>query len=141
MYRPNFCSECGKKIIRLRWRPWSSRRFCDACSTSLRKARLRGPLIGAVICLTIGWATGRAMRPAPPPLIIQRVAAPPVIKTDGEVTPTAAASSLVNEEIYSCGARTRKGAPCSRRVPGLVRCWQHKGMPAMLAPEKLRIKE
>ena len=37
------------------------------------------------------------------------------------------------EEVYYCGAATKKGAPCSRRVkrPG-DRCWQHQGMPSIL---------
>jgi hypothetical protein len=44
------------------------------------------------------------------------------------------------EEVYLCGARTKKGTPCSRRVHGPVRCWQHKGSPAMLPQEKLLVK-
>lgn len=41
--------------------------------------------------------------------------------------------------VYMCGAQTKKGTPCSRRVKGNVRCFQHTGMPAMLPPEKLRV--
>jgi hypothetical protein len=50
-------------------------------------------------------------------------------------------NSTGDEQVYICGARTRRGTPCSRRVHGPVRCWQHKGMPAMLPPEKLVVKE
>ena len=42
------------------------------------------------------------------------------------------------EPAYICGAATKKGTPCSRRVKGNVRCWQHVGQPAMLPPEQLR---
>lgn len=37
------------------------------------------------------------------------------------------------EAVYFCGAATKKGTPCSRRVkrPG-ERCWQHQGMPSIL---------
>jgi hypothetical protein len=37
------------------------------------------------------------------------------------------------EAAYYCGAATKKGTPCSRRVkrPG-ERCWQHQGMPSMV---------
>ena len=37
------------------------------------------------------------------------------------------------EAVYYCGAATKKGTPCSRRVkrPG-DRCWQHQGMPSIL---------
>ena len=41
------------------------------------------------------------------------------------------------ETVYFCGAQTKKGTPCTRRVRGGGRCWQHLGQPAMLAPEKL----
>lgn len=44
------------------------------------------------------------------------------------------------EEVYYCGASTAKGTPCKHRVKGNVRCFQHVGMPAMLPPDKLRIK-
>ena len=45
----------------------------------------------------------------------------------------------LEETAYYCGAETKKGTPCTRRVKGNIRCYQHKGMPAMLPPEKLRI--
>lgn len=41
------------------------------------------------------------------------------------------------ETVYFCGAPTKKGTPCSRRVRGGGRCWQHKGQTALLPPEKL----
>jgi len=40
--------------------------------------------------------------------------------------------------FYFCGAATKKGTPCMRKVKGAVRCWQHMGQPAILPPEKLR---
>jgi hypothetical protein len=43
------------------------------------------------------------------------------------------------EQVYYCGAETKKGTPCSRRVKGNTRCYQHAGMPAMAANDKLRI--
>lgn len=45
------------------------------------------------------------------------------------------------EAVYFCGAQTKKGTPCSRRVKGGGRCWQHAGQPAMLPPEKLLISQ
>ena len=41
------------------------------------------------------------------------------------------------EAVYICGAQTKKGTACLRRVKGGGRCWQHLGQPAMLPPEKL----
>jgi len=42
----------------------------------------------------------------------------------------------VQKITYFCGAQTKKGTPCSRRVKS-GRCFQHVGQPAMLPPEKL----
>ncbi|HXD33725.1 MAG TPA: hypothetical protein VN643_21570 [Pyrinomonadaceae bacterium] len=139
MYRPKFCAECGEKIIRLRWRLWNSRRFCDVCSPRFFKEQ--SMQLGALVVgiLLTGMAFGRAMRPQPPPLIIQRSEAR-TSNVAGSSNPGNTAP-LVTEEIYMCGARTKKGTPCSRRVHGPVRCWQHKGVPAMRSQEKLIVKD
>lgn len=159
MYRPNFCSECGAKILHLHWHAWTSRRFCDVCSKRLLKQRLTNPLVAAIVLLSIGMITGRAGRPAPPPLIIERSANSPLnnpqnnnvtSKTNGTsanvestISPTPQTSPATTEEesVYICGARTKKGTPCARRVHSAVRCWQHKGSPAMLGPEKLKVQD
>ena len=52
-----------------------------------------------------------------------------------------AAEPFENEKTYFCGAMTKKGTPCSRKVKGGGRCWQHKGQEAMLAQEKLLIPQ
>lgn len=46
-------------------------------------------------------------------------------------------TSAAQETMYFCGAETKKGMPCSRRMKGNIRCWQHEGKPAMLPMEKL----
>lgn len=153
-YRPNFCAECGEKIIRLRWRVWTSRQFCDACGRRFRRERWFSTLLAIAVPLCLGFITGRALKPQPAPLIIQRTAPVPSAPNGADnlsgagTTNTELASGVGNtqpvgadEEVYICGARTKKGTPCSRRVHGPVRCWQHKGMPAMLPPEKLIIKD
>jgi hypothetical protein len=38
-----------------------------------------------------------------------------------------ARGAVTTEDVYICGRETKKGTPCSRRVHGPVRCWQHKG--------------
>jgi hypothetical protein len=49
-------------------------------------------------------------------------------------------ASADDEALYYCGAATKKGTPCSRRVKGNVRCWQHKGMPAVVPAEQLKVR-
>lgn len=141
MYRPNFCCECGNKILRLHWHPWTSSQFCDACTSVKRKERLKRPALAASVLLLLGLITGRAIRPAPPPLIIQRSSNSLTTSSSlpGEA-PAGSTAAVLEEETYRCGARTKKGTPCSRRVQGSVRCWQHRGLPAMLPPEKLIVK-
>ncbi|HEX8568167.1 MAG TPA: hypothetical protein VF648_21180 [Pyrinomonadaceae bacterium] len=77
--------------------------------------------------------------------------AKPTKQTDAQKTPQTLISSPsqqtspdiaeTTETAYYCGARTQKGAPCSRRVRGGGRCWQHIGKPAMLPAEKLKIAQ
>jgi len=81
----------------------------------------------------LGLILGRGCRREPPPLVIHR----PVTSTPSN--PLDNPSPVTLEQTYTCGARTKKGTPCSRRVHGPVRCWQHKGANAMLPPEKLVI--
>jgi hypothetical protein len=158
MYRPNFCSECGAKILRLHWHLWTSRRFCGDCARRLLKQRLTIPMIAASCLLLLGMITGRAGRPAPPPLIIERKANSPLNEphrdgasenagtpVNGTVTTSKSSENAHTpsgeEVVYICGARTKKGTPCSRRVNSAVRCWQHKGAKAMLPPERLIVRE
>ena len=134
-YRPNFCSECGAKIVRLRWRVWTSRRFCDKCSVRFAKLDWLRSLAGIVMLVLLGLVLGRGLRREPPPLVIQRTA------TSTTQTSSSSPTPITVEQLYTCGARTKKGTPCSRRVHGPVRCWQHKGAKAMLPQDKLVIKE
>lgn len=168
MYRPNFCAECGEKITRTRWRFYTSRSFCPNCEGRFRKARLLLPLIAAIALFSIGLAAGRATRQPQPPLVVQRGELPtapaltnPSKSSDAgeDEAGTDASSSATkpepkygpdgtaterptdpNEIVSICGARTQKGTPCQRRVRGTGRCWQHRGMPAILPPSKLIIQ-
>jgi hypothetical protein len=101
----------------------------------------------------VAFGFGRYLRPAPPPLIIQRAANSPLsdapvnfeAHTNG-LARTANSNDLqtspaADETVYICGARTKKGTPCRRRVHVAgERCYQHKGMPAMVSLDKLAIK-
>jgi hypothetical protein len=41
-----------------------------------------------------------------------------------------------SETTYLCGAPTQKGVPCSRRVKGGGRCWQHEEQKASVSSDK-----
>jgi hypothetical protein len=167
MYKPNFCSECGSRVERSRWHLWTSRRFCTECAPRFRKAQTLLTLLAGTTLFALGLVAGRAARPAPPPLIAERGELPaitaPATKEKGKTAdaetemsenatapkpepgygPDGTATERPtdpNEVVSICGARTQKGTPCQRRVRGTGRCWQHKGMPAMLPPNKLIIQ-
>lgn len=154
MYRPKFCAECSAKIIRLRWHFWTSRRFCGHCAPRFLKDQVTRAVIAGATVFLLGMALGQAARRTPPPIVIQRVqnsiATAEAARAIGPAQVEGNSSSIVNagnttsrtttEEIYVCGARTRKGTPCTRRVHGPVRCWQHLGLPAMRPQEQLRIQ-
>ena len=169
MYRPNFCADCGERVLRERWRAWTSRRFCPACEKRFGRAWLR-PVIACCLLAFAAFAAGRLMRPAPPPLTIEHRELPmPALLAqrshpDGVAPPqhgppsqpatqsqtptqhgpdgTAVERPTDPFEVVSiCGARTKKGTPCSRRVRGTGRCWQHRGKPAMLPASKLLVRD
>lgn len=169
MYKPNFCVECGERIARARWHFWTSRRFCAGCMRRFRKGQILLPLIAGAALFCLGLAAGRSGRVTPPPpLVIERgqLSALPAVTTktgaqsadavetgkDSQSTPrpepsygpsgTATERPTDPQETVSiCGARTQKGTPCKRRVRGTGRCWQHRGLPAMLPPAKLIVQE
>jgi hypothetical protein len=158
MYKPNFCSECGSRIERARWRLWTSGQFCAECAPRYRRVQFLLPIVAGAGLFVIGLAMGRVARPAPPPLIVERgqLAAvdPPPMKSEeraaGAESEKDSATAPPTEPTYGpdgtsterptdpaetvsiCGARTQKGTPCQRRVRGTGRCWQHKGMPAII---------
>ena len=147
MYKPNFCAQCGEKVLRLKSHVWTSRRFCDGCARALRKERIMPSLLTAVLLTSFGYIAGRSRTPAPPPLTIVRRADSPLSGPEDPGSQPATAGdrtspSMPSEgEVYLCGAQTKKGTPCSRRVQGPVRCWQHKGARAMLPKEQLLITQ
>ncbi len=169
MYKPNFCAECGARVEVKRWRIWTSRRFCAQCARRFQRPQIFLVIIAAATLFGLGLITGRFQRQSPPPLIVERGELPAVAPTasaskdaakppegqngtDTETNPKPAPAygpdgtdterpTDPNETISICGARTQKGTPCRRRVRGTGICWQHKGLPAMLPPDKLIVRE
>jgi hypothetical protein len=45
-----------------------------------------------------------------------------------------------DSDLSYCGARTKKGTPCTRKVKQGMRCWQHTGQSAMLSDAELRVR-
>lgn len=154
MPKPNFCAECGERLSKKGWRARLRARLCVSCARRLGSVAAFRGLIVLVLIAAAAYAFGRYLRPAPPPLTVQRLATSPLSDLPvGFDAPNSArrnqsasaaqnqASPTADDEVYICGARTKKGTPCRRRVHFAgERCYQHKGMPAMVGIEKLVIK-
>ena len=158
LYRPKFCSNCGERIERAEWRLWTSGRFCPVCEIEHKGRELLPKAVLGVASLIIlagGFSlisgSGRADVPRPAALrssltTVQAAARPEEgpVASQPSPSPAVAAAMPVSspraapvkplvaaDAAYVCGAETKKGTPCSRRVKGNVRCWQHLGMPSM----------
>ena len=160
MRSQGFCGKCGARLTRAGWRTLFRARLCDDCARGARRIDLALPFGVVVVIAVASFSVGRYLRPSPPPLIIQRAANSPLsdspIKANDSpgrinqnqkrgTSEIANASSrqtgTTPELLYICGARTKKGTPCKRRVHFAgERCYQHKGMPAMLPLDKLAAK-
>ena len=148
MNRANFCAECGERLTFNGWRGLLRRRLCEHCTRRLGRFAAYRPLIVLALVAAGAFGFGRYSRPSTPPLTIQRAANSPLLGVPNEPAIAQAnraqsnqLASVSSDEVYICGARTRKGTPCRRRVHAAGdRCFQHKGMPAMVALDKLIIK-
>ena len=165
-YRPKFCCHCGEKISRAKWLPWNSRRFCEFCEVEQMQHELL-PKAVIVVALFIGAAgvvsyfgssaTSPSARTksetSDQPHELKRPATNR--EKSKEDIPGAATSASANvpdatklqreakpvpstEPVYYCGALTRKGTPCTRRLKTKGRCWQHVGQPS--AEDALKVR-
>ena len=164
-YRPNFCCHCGEKIIRPKWTPLTSRRFCDFCAIEQKQHDLL-PRVAALVAILIGVAglmayfgggdkprstlnaaaQSRETRNSSTQTSIvpsNTVRSNLSESTSSNSLPQISNAASVNtkqrdirpnsstETAYYCGAMTKKGTPCTRRVKTPGRCWQHTGQPVM----------
>src|SRR5712692_3811905 len=162
----NYCAECGARLKRKGWRTWLNSNVCEDCGRRLGQTGFGRPLAVIAIIAIAAFALGRYLRPGAPPLVIERAANSPLSDLPVNLNDTAKSASRntnsqreipqtsddpstrqtanlgsADDVVYLCGARTKKGTPCHRRVHFAgERCYQHKGMPAILPPEKLIVK-
>ena len=166
MHVANYCAECGAHLKRKGWRAWLNGSLCEDCGQRLGKTGWARPLVVIATIVIAAFTLGRYVRPGAPPLAIERAANSPLsdlpinlndtaksgsrnANSQSELPPTSDDPSTrqtanpgpADNVVYLCGARTKKGTPCHRRVHFAgERCYQHKGMPAILPLEKLVVK-
>ena len=139
MAAARFCSECGERLRVKRPVILTFRSFCPRCSPRFRHIRLMLiaiPFLFAAIGFAIGHYTS-AREPfyfigTPVDLNANRVARSADtnnhFSSPGSDTlphpEQLVISSSAAEAI--CGARTKSGKPCQRKVKGGGYCWQHR---------------
>lgn len=170
-YKPNFCCNCGEKVERSDWTLFTSRRFCELCETEKKEHDYfvrcmvgLSLIIGLFGMSGLILGTGNAV-PSDKRLgelrLIARSSNAPVILAN---SPNSPAGDFLNqsptlttaarpakqvdlakseEPLYYCGAMTKKGTPCTRRVKTKGKlCWQHApsslGMTAETVPAPSR---
>lgn len=164
-FRPKFCANCGEKIERVDWGLLTSRRFCQVCESEYKGVdMIPRAIVGLGVLASVfgfgsylksGSAAGDRVAKLQPSVSAAANATTTAVTNSTDAAnsatraKTAAALPLVaqppktkpetHESQYFCGAETKKGTPCSRRVKGNVRCYQHVGMPAMLGADKLKV--
>lgn len=161
LFRPSFCANCGERIERAEWSLLTSRRFCEVCAIELKQHDWYPRLAAGLVLLFGLIGLGGYLSTSPTEPHVQRVSlvSPrPIASSTPEQTvkkpepprPADAgnvkiavhppangeARRLAEEPVAYCGAETRKGTPCSRRVKGNTRCYQHVGMPSMPPGER-----
>lgn len=138
MARVRFCSECGEQIKARRASLLPFGPLCSECAPGYRRARLA--LVASVIlCAAIIFAIARLTAPREPLYFIgtpldlnsrrdtattnQNVIVPSVENNVAQREQSPVSSSAVET---TCGAPTKSGRPCKRKVKGGGYCWQHR---------------
>ena len=154
LYKPNFCCNCGEKIERIDWNLLTSRRFCDTCAAENKRHDNipKAAVAGGILAMVFGLGTLMGGNSSTPPNV-QMLSAAPVASKPAErpaerrapeapasaPSPTPSMAGTPQPEVvrsapakaFYCGALTKKGTPCSRKVKVQgVRCYQHEGKPA-----------
>jgi hypothetical protein len=127
-YQPNFCCDCGERISLRKGLGaiFTSRQFCSKCIGRFSWLnRKRIPISFKLICagfflgiiLARGQAFERTSSTIPP--------RPPAGLPE-QINRSSSSSGGSVEKIRLCGARTRNGRACRRKVKTEGYCWQHR---------------
>lgn len=133
MAAARFCSECGERLEVKRRAGLPLRAFCARCSPRFRTVRLISAAI--LVLATIAFGVSRLTPEREPfyligtPLQSSTNAANTASPDSMEPARSNAQPVTVDSAIGLCGAPTRSGKPCQRKVKGGGYCWQHRDKP------------
>ena len=143
MTAAKFCSKCGERLKRERVSILPVRPFCDRCSKCFGRVRLVS-IATLLVCAAAGFAVGRYTTRREPFYFIGSQIDLRANHTARSGDPASARSTRRSESSTDqhpvispspeaetiCGARTRSGKPCRRKVKGGGYCWQHRDRPS-----------
>ena len=133
MQPAKFCSECGEGLKAARARLIRGRATCDRCAPRFRARRFL-KVISLALLIIVAFAIGRY---GTPPRTVYLIGTPiePIATAEPGATSAANASSTSHETrttnaaddlVAICGAPTKSGRPCQRKVKGGGYCYQHR---------------
>jgi len=137
MRAAKFCSNCGEQLKAERASALSSRSYCASCAPRFRKSRLM--IVAAfALCLTIGYGIGHYNAPRQPFYLIgtpidsvkngneQSGATAQANSNESHTRGNEQPAASTDRTAQMCGAPTKSGKPCRRKVAGGGYCWQHR---------------
>ena len=131
MAAPRFCSQCGERLKFKRAASLPFHSYCNRCAPRLARTRLW--LIAApALCIAIGFAIGHYSGKREPfyyigtPVEMSHLAPLPDRAPRDEQRLTRAAKRSPGVVSAICGAPTKSGRQCQRKVKGGGYCWQHR---------------
>lgn len=130
MAAARFCSECGAQLKVKRPAVLPLRAFCPGCSPRFRTVRL--VMAAALVLATIAFAASR-FGPTREPFYFIGTPIESRLNDGSSLNDPLSTSSRSSEQdakaegsVAICGAPTRSGKPCQRKVKGGGYCWQHR---------------
>ena len=128
-----YCSECGEQLKARRASVLPFGSCCARCAPRFRGARLM-LIASLVVCAAGGYTIGRYTTPRQPFYLIGTPIDPNANRARPPSNQNSALSQAVHEKQVTnsnaaqgvCGAPTKSGRPCKRKVSGGGYCWQHR---------------
>lgn len=136
MSRAKFCAQCGERLRIERRGYFLFPARCSRCSSSARRPRA-ALIVFAIACVLSGFIVGRYAGQrapfyfigTPTDLVASGVAsssATPAIAPKPGTAFAAKQPSSLDSPGSVCGAQTKSGRRCRRRVKNGGYCWQHR---------------
>jgi hypothetical protein len=131
-----FCSECGERLRVTRSSILFAGSYCRRCSRWFQRVRLT-TIVAVAASLALGFVAGRFTTPREAFYYIGTPVesgslggGPPADRPSSQ---SREARAQAEQPVFSlgatennCGARTKSGRPCQRKVKGGGYCWQHR---------------